>query len=126
MDNDMKLLVKNIFKHDTVDMFTENDGFLERLFEYKIKFVSCGYLNEDSVCYLAAKYGAYKILKYAYKNGYRLCKQTCYNAAGAHIECLKYAHENGCPWDVNTYLAAKRDRFNGCSEYVRKHGCPQN
>ena len=30
-------------------------------------------------------------------------KRTCSDAArGGHLECLKYAHEKGCPWDERT------------------------
>ena len=30
-------------------------------------------------------------------------KRTCSEAArGGHLECLKYAHEKGCPWDEET------------------------
>ena len=34
-------------------------------------------------------------------------EDTCYNAAeNGHLECLKYAHENGCPWDEQTFTNA--------------------
>ena len=30
-----------------------------------------------------------------------LSEETCFEAAlNGHLECLKYAHENGCPWDL--------------------------
>jgi len=42
-------------------------------------------------------------LVYAHENG---CpwdeKTTLYAAAWDHLECLKYAHEKGCPWDEET------------------------
>ena len=39
-------------------------------------------------------------LKYAHENGCPWNEETCYYAAqNGHLECLKYAHENGCPWD---------------------------
>ena len=27
-------------------------------------------------------------------------------AKGGHLDCLKYAHENGCPWDASTCSSA--------------------
>ena len=36
------------------------------------------------------------------KNGCPWSEETCFEAAlNGHLECLKYAHENGCPWDFN-------------------------
>ena len=69
-----------------------------------------------------------------------------------HLECLKYAHENGCPWNEETCLCCRkwspwvfeiraRERcpwdertcskaakygFNECLEYAREHGCPSD
>ena len=32
-------------------------------------------------------------------------KDTCADAAyKGHLDCLKYAHENGCPWDERNML----------------------
>ena len=37
------------------------------------------------------------------KKGVLGSKWTCSKAAeSGHLECLKYAHENGCPWDEET------------------------
>jgi hypothetical protein len=48
--------------------------------------------------YAAAK-GHIECLKYAHENGCPWKEDTCTQAAlGGHIECLKYAHENGCHW----------------------------
>jgi hypothetical protein len=32
-------------------------------------------------------------------DNYKLC---AFAAKNGHLECLKYAHEQGCPWDKNT------------------------
>ena len=38
-----------------------------------------------------------------------------------HLDVLKYARENGCPWDANTwYDAAESTR-----EWLEENGCPQ-
>jgi hypothetical protein len=45
-------------------------------------------------------------------------------AGGGHLECLKYAHENGCPWDEDTCsMAAGGGNFE-CLKYAHENGCP--
>ena len=39
---------------------------------------------------------------------------------------LKYAHENGCPWDERTCYAAAREGYLKLLKYARKNGCPWN
>ena len=44
-------------------------------------------------------------------------------AHGGHLECLRFVHENGCPWDATTaYNAVRSDEVN-CLEYAHNHGC---
>ncbi|CAI6356034.1 unnamed protein product [Macrosiphum euphorbiae] len=38
-----------------------------------------------------------------------------------HMKCLKYAHENGCPWEEDTCLAYAFE--NGC--YIQEYTCSQ-
>ncbi|MDA9766702.1 ankyrin repeat domain-containing protein, partial [bacterium] len=51
--------------------------------------------------------------------------RTCeYAAANGHLECLKYAHEEGCDWHEDTCrLAAEKGRLE-CLKYACAHGCP--
>ena len=60
-------------------------------------------------------------------------QSACYWAASrGHIECLKYAHENGCPWNEDTSFWAAFNRegsgYNGqfeeCLVYLYDNGCP--
>ena len=54
---------------------------------------------------LLQKNGHLDCLKYAHENGCSWDIETCANATyGCCLDCLKYAHENGCPWPENTYL----------------------
>jgi hypothetical protein len=54
-------------------------------------------------------------------------KKTCSCAAeNGHLECLKYAHEHGCPWNENTCLNAAENGHLECLKYAREHGCPEN
>ena len=49
------------------------------------------------------------VLKYAHENGCPWDKITCQGAAlGGHLHVLKYAHEKGCPWDEVTCGGAAR------------------
>ena len=36
----------------------------------------------------------------------RILVDTCSAAENGHLECLKYAHENGCPWDEQLLVLA--------------------
>ena len=51
-------------------------------------------------CVYAAVNGHLEILKWARENGCPWDKCTCtYAASNGHLEVLKWARENGCPWD---------------------------
>ena len=48
--------------------------------------------------------------------------------AGGHLEVLKYAHENGCPWDERTSFNAVKGGHWWCSTVhmrmdVHENGC---
>ena len=63
------------------------------------------------------------MLKYAHENGCPWDEEVCKQAAvKGHLDVLKYAHENGCPWDWETwYWAAASVR-----EWLQENGCPQH
>ena len=45
------------------------------------------------------------MLKYAHENGCPWDEATCWKAAQeGHLDVLKYARENGCPWDKDRCL----------------------
>ena len=51
-------------------------------------------------------------------------ENVCSSASkNGHLECLKYAHENGCPWDIKTYNNAVSHRHLECLKYARENGC---
>jgi hypothetical protein len=51
--------------------------------------------------------GHLEMLKWARENGCPWDEQTCYSAAsGGHIEVLRWARENGCPWTESARLLA--------------------
>jgi hypothetical protein len=58
--------------------------------------------GDVETCVNAARSGRLKVLKYAHENGCPWNEETCINAAmSGRLEVLKYAYENGCP--INKY-----------------------
>ena len=82
-------------------------------------------INDNYSCYMAALNGHLECLKYAHENGCSWNKHTCSKAAfHGHLECLKYAHENGCPWDKWTSSNAACNGLLDCLKYAHENGCP--
>ena len=53
-------------------------------------------------------------------------KNTCEIAAkNGHLEVLKYARENGCPWDEWTCSFAARNGHLEVLKWARENGCPE-
>ena len=64
-------------------------------------------------------------LKYARENGCPWDEVTCIAAAvNGHLDCLRYARKNGCPWDEKTCEGAAKYGHLECLKYAREHGCP--
>ena len=47
-------------------------------------------------------------------------------AKGGHLEVLKWARENGCPWDVGTCACAAEGGHLEVLKWARENGCPWN
>ena len=45
-------------------------------------------------------------------------------AVNGHLECLKYVHTKGCPWDEETCRVAARGGHLECLKYLHENGCP--
>ena len=72
-----------------------------------------------------AEKGHLNCLKYAHENGKRWFIETTLCAAkNGHLDCLKYAHENGCPWDRITIGMASENGHLDCIKYAHENGCP--
>ena len=77
------------------------------------------------MCLEAAENGHLECLKYAHKNGCNWNEYTCYYAAkNGHLECLKYLRQNGCPWGLDTCYYAARNNHLECLKYAHENGCP--
>ena len=76
---------------------------------------------------MAAEGGHLNVLKYAHENGCPWNEYTCEAAAeGGHLDVLKYAHENGCRWGQGVCTAAARAGHLDVLKYARENGCPWN
>jgi hypothetical protein len=53
-------------------------------------------------------------------------KSTTEAASNGHLDCLVYAHENGCEWDWNTTSMAARHGHLDCLRYAHENGCPMD
>ncbi len=52
-------------------------------------------------------------------------RDTCrFAAEKGHLDCLRYAHENGCPWDEYTCRGAVENGRLDCLHYAYENGCP--
>ena len=81
--------------------------------------------NGCDTCFYAASNGHLECLKYAHEHGCPWDEYTCSFAAGyGHLECLKYAHEHGCPWDYWTCDKAAEKGHLECLKYACAHGFP--
>jgi hypothetical protein len=78
------------------------------------------------ICDYAASCGHIDCLRYAHQNGCHWDEHTCSVAAArGHLDCLRYAHENSCPWDKNTCMWAAQHGHLDCLRYAIENGCPQ-
>ena len=72
----------------------------------------------------AAKNGHLDCLQYAHENGCEWDEWTCtYAAKNGHLDCLVYAHDNGCRWDEWACIYAAEYGHLDCLEYAHINGC---
>jgi hypothetical protein len=49
-----------------------------------------------------------------------------YAVSWGHLDCLKYAHENGAPWDERICAQASKNGHIDCLRYAFIRGAPWN
>ncbi|CAH1721726.1 uncharacterized protein LOC126550359 [Aphis gossypii] len=78
-----------------------------------------------TVCATAAGHGHVDCLRLAHEIGCPWDASTPSVAAlGGHLDCLMYMHENACPWDERTCTKAAGAGHLHCLRYARENGCP--
>jgi hypothetical protein len=73
---------------------------------------------------IAVQGGHLDCLRYAHEHGCPWSIDSCQFAAQyGHMNCLSYAHEHGCPWDTETCQYAALNGHLDCLRYAHEHGC---
>lgn len=91
--------------------------------------IDLGYVFDEEMCVVAAKYGHYDVLQYLHKLGIPLIKAVCERALyNKDIKILEYAIKNGCSWDKEiVYLVIEQDAIEAfihmCHQGLEEHGC---
>ena len=77
------------------------------------------------------EYYSYRIIRYIVKSvssPYKINKYHAidYAAGNGNLDMIKYLHENGCLWDVQTCMRAANNNRLEVLKYLRENGCPWN
>eukprot|EP00951_Prasinocladus_malaysianus_P022515 scaffold188889_cov44-Prasinocladus_malaysianus.AAC.1 len=82
-------------------------------------------LRGEATWSAAAESGHLEVLKWARENGCPWNEHTCaYAAWGGHLEVLQWARENGCPWGEYTSELAVEGDYLEVIEWLKENGCP--
>src|SRR6188508_2478778 len=110
----------SIFKYDRI-RFDNTDFELIHMKIYK------KYWTHSTMISVVER-GKLDCLKYMRSKKGGECKwnseTTKYAARSGHLNCLKYAHENGCQWDYWTHVWAIMNGNLKCLKYAHENGCP--
>lgn len=92
------------------------------------------FMSNDVISYIACEIGDVFLLRYSHEERYSWYFNTfqytwykgitTHNAKNGHLECLKYAHENGCPWSYETTKYAAENGHLDCLIYALENKCP--
>lgn len=74
--------------------------------------------------YVAALHGSVECLRYAHEHGcpWDSCVPWAAATCGS-LACLSYVHRCGCPWDSRVTWAAAQCGSVECPSYAHEHGC---
>ena len=90
--------------------------------------VDCNTLTGIRILYINDPVGCLKVLfdigKINRNTTYHSMLLTSIIAKNGHLNCLKYAKENGFPWNVLTYCNAAIYEHLDCLKYAKENGCP--
>ncbi|KAL4113574.1 hypothetical protein QTP88_017181 [Uroleucon formosanum] len=78
----------------------------------------------ESTCYEAVISQNFECLKFVVENGCPLTENAINQAAVDNLLFLKYLHERGCPWSVETFARAASTGDLDCLKYLQANGCP--
>ena len=115
-DNIPDILAEYVFNNILIDL-PDVPNFKESEYYENLVIIK----NHDVL--LAASKGLFYAMKFLIDKGIKNYKITGNAAMNGHLDCLKYAHENGCPWSENTCYSAARYGHLDCLKYAHKNGC---
>jgi hypothetical protein len=96
---------------------------LDGQLEYLKYLCKIGDCNFNS--WLVIDNGHLECIKYAHEHGCPWNEQSCQNAARkGYLEYLKYLHESGCPWNEDVCHEAATFGHLECLKYLHENGCP--
>jgi hypothetical protein len=104
MNNLPTELLEIIFNNLTTEERVVAAQVSKRFFDINLRHIK--HLHRSSVCEEAAKSGNLECLKYAHENGCHLSQTQLFATRGCHFDCIKYAHENGRKWDDSDFIIA--------------------
>ncbi len=111
----------NLKNKDSISIEISKYGLLKWL-EFMINKRKNGIKYINTLVF--AKLGNLDCLKYAHERGCPWNEWVCsFAAENGHFECLKYAHENKCPWDEETCINAAKNGNLECLKYAHENGC---
>jgi len=75
---------------------------------------------------VAARHGHLEAVQYAFEQEEAwISTVACeWAAERGHLNCLKYLHEVGAPWNDRTLKKALAGGHMECYNYAKEHGCP--
>lgn len=81
--------------------------------------------SKRAFAHRCARKGYFELLKWAIENGCPYNYVTCAKAAGGgHLEILKWLRENGCPWTEHACTAAAEGGHLDILKWLIENGCP--
>ena len=130
-DNTYDNEVKEFFDYEQqrLKLFTDKMNlYNNKLYKPQIKVINPNckncIINGKYTCRMASIHGHLECLKYAHENGCNWSNSVCSDAACyGHLECLKYAHKNGCLWDRWVCHFAALNGHLDCLKYAHENEC---
>jgi hypothetical protein len=114
--------IRKLNQKDFDDLILDLKG---REYEFILEMKEFNSVDGLKLCEWAAKKRNLNILKYAREDGYPWNRDVTYwAAANGDLNILKYAHENGCPWDEGTTANAVQGNHLEVLKWLHENGCP--
>ncbi|KAL5239970.1 hypothetical protein ACI65C_007380 [Semiaphis heraclei] len=125
-------------REDIYDKVVASDNFIDMdFFRSAIKYghLDCLHMVEEFGCPLKVNweyhvYANYNFIDYQIylkKHSRQRCSQFCSMAAYyGKLECLKFFHKRGLPWNPLTCVAAILGDNTDCLKYALDNGCPMD